>query len=111
MEGLRITDTGQRVLVRLEGELTKDVTGNIKKEVETALQGMDRSVVGVDLAGVSILDSSGIGLLVSLNSTVMGLGRSMILYAVPDRVRKTLALVQLESFFSIVDGEGDLPEA
>jgi anti-sigma B factor antagonist len=108
MEGLRIEEKDNALYVSLSGEVTLESTAALKQEIEAALDESGAENVVVDLAGVSFMDSSGIGFLVALNTRVKGRNRNMYLFRPSSQVAKTLELVQLSSFFRILDDQQDL---
>ena len=110
MENLRIDEKSGNLIVRFRGELTKEVSADLKKAVEAAMVKFGPDLVAMDMTEVSLMDSSGIGLLVSLNAAVMGMGKRMVIFGMAARVRKTLELVQLNDFFTIVADENDLSQ-
>ena len=61
--------------------------------------------LAVNLAGVSELDSSGIGALVRTFSTLKRSGGKCVFYAPTQRVRMLLKMVRLDAVLEIVDDE------
>jgi anti-sigma B factor antagonist len=90
------------------GEITIEVTGEMRQVVEDNLNSQSVEALVLDLSSVRFMDSSGIGSLVALNSKIKNSGKNFYILAPSDQVRKTLELVQLLSFFHIVDTEEDL---
>lgn len=108
MENLRLEAGGQSLIIRYGGELTKETSADLKRAVEQGLNEHDIELVAFDMSQVTLLDSSGIGFLVSLNTTVQGLGRRLVLFSLAERLRKTLDLVRLGDFFTIASSEAGL---
>lgn len=111
MDSLRIDKTEEGLFLVFNGEITLEITTDLKTNIEAALQESDYDTLVADLSSVSFMDSSGIGFLVALNTKIMGLGKQMFLLKPSTQVRKTFELVQLSNFFSIVDSEDELPGA
>lgn len=105
---LTLQDKGSALMVCLRGEITLEVTGDIRKRTEAAMGERDYTCVVMDLSQVPFIDSSGIGLLVALNTMTQNAGRRMLLFTPSEQVRKTLELVQLLSFFTLVEDEDEL---
>ena len=61
----------------------------------------------VDLAGVSYIDSAGLGELVRSHSTIRNLGGSLKLFNPTKRLRDLLLVTQLATVFGEYDYEGE----
>lgn len=61
----------------------------------------------VDLAGVTTMDSSGIGELVSAYTTVSNRGGALKLLHLPPKVHDILAITQLITVFEVFDDEAE----
>ena len=105
MEKLTLKRTGRSLLLKYVGEITLEITGDLKHRLDTELTDAAVRAVVVDLSGVSFMDSSGIGFLVSANTRMRSSGRSFYLYQLSPAVEKTLGLVQLLGFFAILKDE------
>ncbi|MBG0775095.1 MAG: STAS domain-containing protein [Desulfovibrionaceae bacterium] len=108
MDNLRLTEKGNTLTVTISGEVTLDNTLEIKKRFDEVLERDRYASIILDLSGVTFIDSSGIGALVVFNTKVKTQGKLLFLFMPSDPVRKTLSLVQLVSFFDILDSEDDL---
>jgi anti-sigma B factor antagonist len=98
------------LLAKLTGEVTLDITNDVKRTLNEELgSGVEKLVM--DLSNVDFMDSSGIGLLVSVNTRMRSGGKFFYLYNPSPQVEKTLNLVQLFSFFEILSGEDELQAA
>lgn len=106
MEGLRIEQRGDALVVTIGGELTMENVPDLKQEVEKTLKG-DYGKLVLELSEVSFIDSSGIGFLVSMSTRVTNAGKSFSLLRPSPQVTKTLELVQLIRYFSILDSDGE----
>lgn len=108
MENLTLTHSGDVVLLKYAGEMTLEITGLLKRRLDDELtDGSVRAVV-IDLSAVSFMDSSGIGFLVSVNTRMRSSGRAFYLFHLSSAVQKTLGLVQLLSFFAILQDDAAL---
>lgn len=108
MEKLTLSRINQIVLLKYAGEITLEITSDLKRRLDAELT--DDSVRGVviDLSDVPFMDSSGIGFLVSINTRMRSSGRSFFLCRLSRAVEKTLGLVQLLGFFEILKDENSL---
>lgn len=108
METFDIERKQDCLIVTFRGEITLEVTNQLKSEMDLSIKQEDFSNLVVDLSDISFMDSSGIGFLVALNTKIMGLNKKMYLYKPSQQVRKTLALVQLANFFQTLEDEDEL---
>lgn len=110
MEKLTLERKDAVLLARLIGEVTLDITNDLKRVLnEELVSGVEKLVL--DLSKVDFMDSSGIGLLVSVNTRMRSGGKSFFLFNPSPQVEKTLNLVQLISFFEILADEDELKAA
>lgn len=107
MDPFELTVQDDVLRCRIQGEFTLDATGRFKEALEPRLATRWRMVV-VDLAALRFMDSSGIGALVALNTRFLGKGVPVHLLKPSLQVRRTLELVQLAGFFSMVEDEAAL---
>jgi anti-sigma B factor antagonist len=88
------------VLVRLRGEVDLSWSQQVRRAVLDALKA--NVPVGVELADVSYIDSSGIAALVEGFQGARARGGRFVLVAVSDAVRAVLELARLDRVFVIV---------
>ena len=108
MENLRLERRGGLVLAAFAGELANEKVPALRREMDAVLKDPACHVLALDLAGVTFLDSSGIGLLVSLATRGKAAGRAFVLFAPSLQARKTLELVRLIGYFQVVEDEAAL---
>lgn len=108
MEAFRVEQRGDAVFIQLLGEITLEITGELKVEIDHALRSSEYVAIVLDLSGITFMDSSGIGFLVALNTKTIGQGKKMHLFKPSAQVVKTLELVQLSNFFHILQDEDEL---
>lgn len=87
-------------LVRLSGEVDLSWSQAVRRAVLDAFAG--DAPVGVDLAAVGYIDSSGIAALVEGLQRARASGRRFALVAPSDAVRAVLELARLDRVFAIV---------
>jgi len=108
VEKLTIRRMNDVLLLKYAGEITLEITGDLKRHLEAELDEGDVRAVVIDLSGVPFMDSSGIGFLVSVNTRMRSSGKSFYLYQLSVPVQKTLGLVQLLDFFQVLQDEAGL---
>ncbi len=80
------------------GESAEFLAENLKRILEK-----DEGHVLLDLSKINYIDSTGIGELVGYLGRFRNRGRQLILINPSDRIRKLLAVAQLDQLFSIYD--------
>jgi anti-sigma B factor antagonist len=108
VEKLTLTRTEGTVLLKYAGEITLEITGDLKRRLDVELTDESVRAVVIDLSGVPFMDSSGIGFLVAVNTRMRSTGRSFYLFRLSPAVEKTLGLVQLLGFFEVLQDENAL---
>ena len=82
----------------------------LRDAVNEALEAGARNIL-VNLAGVSTIDSSGIGELVSAYTTVTNRGGKLKLSSLPSKVSDILQITQLITVFEVFDTEREALES
>lgn len=95
--------------VKCGREVTIETIYDFKEQVEKQCDLPEVVNVVADLSKAHFLDSSGIGFLVSLNSRLKSSNKNMYLLKPSEQICKTLELVRLISFFTIIDDEREIP--
>jgi anti-sigma B factor antagonist len=72
--------------------------GNIISEISNS---SDINALLIDMANVNIVNSSGLGMLISGFSHLKKAGKVMELINVPDRVKKLLQITQFDKIFNL----------
>ena len=108
MGSLKSIQQGSTLFFQITGELTLEEATPLRAEIKETMQAIDFEHVILDMNDVPFIDSSGIGMLVSLNTSVKGQGKALFLLNPTEQTRNTLELVQLLDFFHILDGEDEL---
>ncbi|HEX2053427.1 MAG TPA: STAS domain-containing protein [Actinomycetota bacterium] len=97
-------------IVKVSGELDMATAGTLQQQLSTQFQ-IDGHRVAVDLAGLSFLDSSGLGVLLSgLKTSMAGDGAFALLSPGPPALRVFEAAGVLR-FLPIYSSLDDLPES
>jgi anti-sigma B factor antagonist len=108
VEKLTLRRISDALMLQYVGEITLEITGDLKRCLDAELEADAVTTVVIDLSEVPFIDSSGIGFLVSVNTRMRSSGRSCYLYKLSPAVEKTLGLVQLLQFFQILSDEAAL---
>ncbi len=98
---------GDVTVVDLNGKITIGV-GDValRQAVRDAIESGTQKVL-VNLQGVTTIDSSGVGELVSAYTTAAGRSVSLKLVNLPDKVADILTVTQLITVFDVYDSEAE----
>lgn len=102
---LLVSADGEAITARLRRpSLTAAEAPALGRELAALLDGRRRPVVTIDLAGVTFLGSSAVGLLVGFNSTVRSAGGWLSLANPSPDVRRVFAVCRLVRMFHLEAG-------
>ncbi len=108
MEKLTVQRGKTAVLLKYDGEMTLEVIPELKRNLDAELAADKVAAVILDLSCVDFMDSSGIGFLVSVNTRMRSAGKDLYLSRLSSNARKTLNLVQLLTYFKVIETDQDL---
>ncbi len=96
------------LILRLSGDLIGEDNGaNILDKVSTALQNDIRTCI-VDIADVRYINSSGIGVLITILTKFRNKGGEVYLMKPSETVRKLLVITKLNAIFQIIQNEEEV---
>ena len=98
---------GRTVVVEVDGQLIVGNRHELKRMVLAALEDGARRFV-IDFARTGYVDSSGLGVLISLSKEIRAAGGELRLSSLNEDLRTLFELTRLDTFFRI---SGDLEEA
>lgn len=101
------TPQGVRTIVHVAGEVDVYTAPELRRELDTQIHAGCRDLV-VDLAQVTFMDSTGLGVLVGRLKLVRAQGGTMRILGATERVLKVFAITGLDRVFDIVDALGDV---
>jgi anti-sigma B factor antagonist len=91
---------GDDTVIVVSGELDLQTAPALRERVDSLVAEGSRSIV-LDLAGVSFLDSSGLGALLGIRREITSSGGTLALQDLQPSVRKIFAITRMESAFDI----------
>ncbi|MFO7587862.1 MAG: STAS domain-containing protein [Gemmatimonadota bacterium] len=97
-----LADDGEVTIVEVNGELIVGNRQELKARVLERLDGGDRKFL-IDFSASSYIDSSGLGVLVSLSKKIREAGGSLRLAGLNADLRTLFELTRLDSLFHIAD--------
>jgi anti-sigma B factor antagonist len=99
---------GEVTIVKITGDITQSKGGDVllKDKINSLVQ-QGRKGILVDLAGVSYVDSAGLGQLVPSYATAKNRGGSLKLLHVTTRLRDLLVMTRLLTVFDTFESEAE----
>ncbi|MCY3699299.1 MAG: STAS domain-containing protein [Gemmatimonadetes bacterium] len=97
-----IETVGACTLVAVGGQLTINNRGEFKERVLARLAGGDTDFV-IDFTAADYIDSSGLGVLVSLSKHIRDAGGRLTLAGLNEDLQRLFALTRLDSLFEIAE--------
>ncbi len=95
-----VTDEGDRLSLYVTGELDAVTCTDLRPTLDTIASGAARQVT-VDLSGLRLIDSSGVGALVSLYKRVRANGGSVSFVGVANQPLAIFKLLRLDLVFGL----------
>ncbi len=99
---LQVTRQGDVVVIEVDGQLIVGNRQELKQRVLEEAEGGARKIL-VDFANAGYIDSSGLGVLVSLAKRMRELGGDLRLANLNDDLQTLFELTKLDSLFQIAD--------
>jgi len=100
--GFRVSRNGDVTVVEVEGQLIVGNRQELKQQVLDRLDGGDRKFA-IDFASTGYIDSSGLGVLVSLSKKIREQGGELRLSSLNEDLRTLFELTKLDTLFRIAD--------
>ena len=94
--GTEIKKYKNALAIFLSGELDQYEASIIKSKMDVEIQESEKKNVIIDLADVSMMDSSGIGLIIGRYKLVCSLGKELVLSGGSESIRKVITLSGIE---------------
>lgn len=92
------TDSGDETILRIEGTLDAATAPDLRAVVD-AIVDEGRLLVTLELSGLRLIDSSGVGVIVSLFKRVRALGGQVRIQGLRDQPRAIFRLLRLDRVF------------
>lgn len=100
--GFVVDTVGDVVVVEVEGQLIVGNRQELKQKVLERLEGGDREFM-IDFQNTGYIDSSGLGVLVSLSKKIREQGGTLRLANLNGDLRTLFELTKLDTLFEIID--------
>ncbi len=95
------TQKGDTVIIRFQGKITFENTGEIREKIKEVLKDSEIKKLILDMEKVPFIDSSGLGLLVSIKNTMIRKDGSFSMKNLTDVVKKIMIQTGLNRYFGV----------
>jgi anti-sigma B factor antagonist len=102
----QVTKSGDVLVIDVEGQLIVGNRQELKQKVLEELEGGERKFV-VDFSNTGYIDSSGLGVLVSLSKKIREQGGELRLASLNEDLRTLFELTKLDTLFKIADSRDE----
>ncbi len=109
MDTMRVDKTDGYLVVHAPKEITNEYSTSTKEFVDHLFEEHGVHDVILNLSHLNGVNSCGIGFMVSLHTRCVGNGKRLHIYKPGPQAMKTLHLVQLDTFFNIVENPVNIP--
>ncbi len=94
MDNISVGDEDGRIIVEFAGDITLQVIRTVKDEIFTLSSEHSKDII-FDLGQVSYIDSTGIGMLLTIHKMQQKNSRELVLRNVPEQIVRVLELSSL----------------
>ncbi len=98
---------GNFAIISIEGNIVLEDTAKLKSSVEGFIEDGNLKGVILNCEDVHFIDSSGLGLIVSIYKTLLKRDRKFALTNLNDRTREIFILTKLDKILTITDSNSD----
>lgn len=102
----KLTDT---VVLRPIGSIDSNTAHIVENHLDLAIEQGNVRVV-IDFSEVDFVSSAGVGIFLGTVSRLRGLGGDLVFMSLPEHIEEVFDIINLKSFFKIIDGIEQLPE-
>jgi anti-anti-sigma factor len=95
------------LVVKLSGRIGGEASTELYRDVKQLIEAHKNYDFALDFKQLQFIDSSGLGSLVAINSSLMKQGRKLTLLAVPGALMELLRITNLDRVFAIKDSLED----
>lgn len=92
---------GGKAVITLAGKITFENSADVRDKVKSLLESNDIKNLIFELSAVKFIDSSGLGLLVSIKNTISKKQGSFVIKNATDTVKKIMKQTGLDKYFEI----------
>lgn len=94
-------------ILAIDGNIVLEDTAKLKETVEVFVENADLAGIIINCENVSFIDSSGLGLIVSIYKTLLKRERKFALTNLNDRTREIFILTKLDKILTLTETDED----
>jgi len=85
-----------------QGKLDVNQAEVFENAFKKTLENAENKVIGVNLAKIEYIDSSGLGVLIKILNTCKNDGKMLYLFGAPPKIQNIFQVARLEKFFTFI---------
>ena len=93
---------GNNLIIEMSGRIGGEASIEMFRQIKEMLEGHQEENLVLDFENLEFIDSSGLGSLVAVNSTLLKQQRTLTLASVPDNLLELLKITNLDRVLRIV---------
>ena len=107
MDGIAIKQVARQsaLELKLSGRLTMGNSGDFEKDVQDILHGVKASVLGLNLAGMDLIDSSGLSTLIRITNESKKNQVEIIFFGASPTILSVIRVARLNTLFTFTTTE------
>jgi len=107
MDGITIKQIARQgaLELRLSGRLTMGNSGDFEKDVQDILHGINEQVLGLNLAGMDLIDSSGLSTLIRITNESKKNQIEIIFFGASPTILSVIRVARLNTLFQFTTTE------
>ena len=108
MDRMVIIEEENALIAKIKGDINLVIAPWLKEELEEKILGSGKNILVIDLAEVEMIDSSGIGALISVYKKLDEAAGRLIIAKAKPYVKKIFGFARLDRLFLMVEDEHEL---
>lgn len=104
---IKIEKKDNTVIVRMKGRIGGEASIRMYQEIKSLTESYTRHNFVLDFSDIDFIDSSGLGSLVAINSTLLKNGNELYLASIQDNLKGLLKITNLDKILKMVDTPED----
>ena len=98
-----VAEEGGIIIIKLDGGIIGGPDARMLNEYIRELNGQNKNKIILDLSNVTLMNSSGLGIIISSLTTIRNSGGDILLAYVPERIKNLLKVTKLITVFKLFD--------
>lgn len=103
IQELAVEQIGDKIIIRVRLDITASTIDSLEESFFQVMEGVEASVVVMELGEVEVVDSIGVGSLIKIHKGLQKEGKQFILSGMSDDLMELFRWMRLDKHFTIED--------